>query len=35
VRASVFEYDWSNVAAAIMNEYSNVLTDQTYTSIER
>jgi hypothetical protein len=25
VRASVFEYDWSNVAAAIMDEYTNVL----------
>ena len=26
VRASVFEYDWSNVAAAIVDEYKNVLT---------
>jgi hypothetical protein len=25
VRASVLEYDWSNVAAAIMDEYTNVL----------
>ncbi len=34
VRASVLDYDWSNVAAAIMDEYTNVLSNQTYTSIE-